>query len=194
MTPQRMVEGDKPTEDKSQKLREDAANMSSTGAMSRAITPSPTASLKRESSKDKHGSESQPHKMRIDNVNFFYGKSHALHDISLGIQSNQVTAFIGPSGCGKSTLLRALNRMHDLIPKTRLEGKIELDGEDIYTPNVDVDSLRRRVGMVFQKSNPFPRSIFDNVAYGVRINNLTKTKAEARRANRKKPARRCPVG
>src|SRR5882724_628359 len=184
MTPQRMVEA--PAKPEIEKLnpngvgdsREDAVHMSSAGTASQPIKASTPVKEKTEASKNRQGSESQPHKMRIDSVDFFYGKSHALHNVSLGVQSNQVTAFIGPSGCGKSTLLRALNRMHDLIPKTRLEGKVELDGEDIYASGVDVDALRRRVGMVFQKSNPFPRSIYDNVAYGVVINNLTKTKAE----------------
>ncbi|HMG36414.1 MAG TPA: phosphate ABC transporter ATP-binding protein PstB [Blastocatellia bacterium] len=116
--------------------------------------------------------------MSVKDLNFFYGKSHALHDISLEIPERQVTAFIGPSGCGKSTLLRTLNRMNDIIPAVRVEGKIELDGKDIYAPGTDVVSLRRYIGMVFQKSNPFPRSIFDNVAYGLKINGLTKSKSE----------------
>src|SRR5258706_11472118 len=117
-------------------------------------------------------------KMLIENLNFYYGKSRALKNITLSIPPNQVTAFIGPSGCGKSTLLRTLNRMNDVIPGTRVEGRVEMDGEDIYAPGTDVASLRRRAGMVFQKSNPFPRSIFDNVAYGLRINNLTHSKSE----------------
>jgi phosphate transport system ATP-binding protein len=117
-------------------------------------------------------------KVRIENLNFYYGKTRALKDITLSVPPNQVTAFIGPSGCGKSTLLRTLNRMNDVIPGTRVEGRVELDGEDIYAPRTDVVSLRRRAGMVFQKSNPFPRSIFDNVAYGLKINNLTHSKSE----------------
>ena len=117
-------------------------------------------------------------KVGVTNLNFYYGKSHALHDISCTLPSNLVTAFIGPSGCGKSTLLRTINRMNDTIPHIRVEGRIELDGEDIYEPGADVVLLRRRVGMVFQKPNPFPRSIFDNVAYGLRINNLTKSHRE----------------
>ena len=119
-----------------------------------------------------------PDKMRVEELSFYYGKTRALKDITLSIPPNQVTAFIGPSGCGKSTLLRTLNRMNDVIPGTRVEGRVELDGEDIYAPRTDVVSLRRRAGMVFQKSNPFPRSIFDNVAYGLRINNLTHSKSE----------------
>ena len=117
-------------------------------------------------------------KMSVESLNFYYGKVRALKEISLTIPNNQVTAFIGPSGCGKSTLLRTLNRMNDIIPNVRVEGLVELDGQDIYAPKTDVVSLRRRIGMVFQKSNPFPRSIFDNVAYGLKINNLTRSKAE----------------
>jgi phosphate transport system ATP-binding protein len=117
-------------------------------------------------------------KIAIEDLNFYYGKVRALKGISLSIPANQVTAFIGPSGCGKSTLLRTLNRMNDVIPGTRVEGRVELDGQDIYAPLTDVVTLRRRVGMVFQKSNPFPRSIFDNVAYGLRINRLARNKAE----------------
>ena len=99
-------------------------------------------------------------------MNFFYGPRRVLEDITLNVQPNQVTALIGPSGCGKSTFLRSLNRMNDIIPGTRVEGSVQIDGKDIYAPSVDVVDLRRRVGMVFQKSNPFPKSIFDNVAYG----------------------------
>ncbi len=108
-------------------------------------------------------------KVRIEHVNFWYGSKQALFDVSLSIPPRSVTAFIGPSGCGKSTLLRLLNRMNELIEGTRLEGRILLDGQDIYAPEVDVVSLRRRVGMVFQKSNPFPKSIYDNVAFGLRM-------------------------
>ncbi|MCK4603485.1 MAG: phosphate ABC transporter ATP-binding protein, partial [Deltaproteobacteria bacterium] len=103
---------------------------------------------------------------------FYYGDFKALHDISLDIYSNQVTAFIGPSGCGKSTLLRCLNRMNDLIPISRVEGQILLDDQNINDPNVDVVTLRRNVGMVFQKPNPFPKTIFENVAYGLRVNGI----------------------
>ncbi len=101
-----------------------------------------------------------------------------MHDISLEIPEKQVTAFIGPSGCGKSTFLRTLNRMNDIIPYARVEGKVLLDGQDIYAPDTDVVKLRRKVGMIFQKSNPFPKSIFENVAYGIRINRLHKSKAD----------------
>ena len=117
-------------------------------------------------------------KMGIENLDFYYGKSRALKSVSLDVTSNLVTAFIGPSGCGKSTLLRTLNRMNDVIPGTRVQGRIHLDGEDIYAPGMDVVLLRRRVGMVFQKPNPFPRSIFENVAYGLRINHLTHSKSD----------------
>jgi phosphate transport system ATP-binding protein len=112
-------------------------------------------------------------KVTAQNVHFFYGDFEALKDISLDFETHQVTALIGPSGCGKSTFLRCLNRMNDLIPGTRVEGKIILDGQDIYAPNLDVVQLRGRVGMVFQKPNPFPKSIFDNVAYGLRVNGMS---------------------
>jgi phosphate transport system ATP-binding protein len=112
----------------------------------------------------------RPVRMEVRHLDFFYGRSQAVHDISIRIPERSVTAFIGPSGCGKSTLLRCLNRMNDIIPDTRVEGEVLLDGQDIYGASVDVVDLRRRVGMVFQKSNPFPKSIFDNVAYGLRIN------------------------
>ena len=120
----------------------------------------------------------QETKIAIEDLNFYYGRVRALKNISLNIPPNQVTAFIGPSGCGKSTLIRTLNRMNEVIPATRVEGRILIDGEDIYAPSTDVAVLRRRVGMVFQKPNPFPRSIFDNVAYGLRINGIAKGKRE----------------
>ena len=119
-----------------------------------------------------------PVKIGVDGLNFYYGPKRALDGISIEIRSNLVTAFIGPSGCGKSTFLRTLNRMNDIIPMTRVEGKVLIDGESIYDAGVDVVHLRRKVGMVFQKSNPFPKSIFENVAYGLRINGLVKSKAE----------------
>ena len=111
-------------------------------------------------------------KMKAENLNFYYGAHKALDNINLQFQVNQVTALIGPSGCGKSTFLRCLNRMNDLIPISRVEGRILLDNEDINAPNLDVVLLRRRVGMVFQKPNPFPKSIFENVAYGLRVNGV----------------------
>ncbi len=111
-------------------------------------------------------------RMESKRLNFHYGPKQALWDISLQIPEKTVTAFIGPSGCGKSTFLRCLNRMNDIIPDTRVEGDVLLDGNDIYGPGTDIVDLRRRVGMVFQKSNPFPKSIFENVAYGLKINGL----------------------
>ena len=108
-------------------------------------------------------------RMVLRDVNFFYGESQALFKVNIEILRNHVTAFIGPSGCGKSTLLRCLNRLNDLIERARMEGTILLDGMDIYGPPVDVTDLRKRVGMVFQKSNPFPKPIYDNVAYGPRL-------------------------
>jgi phosphate transport system ATP-binding protein len=117
-------------------------------------------------------------KISVRDLNFYYGKAQALHEISIDIKERVVTAFIGPSGCGKSTFLRTLNRMNDVILGTHVEGKVLIDGDDIYAPGMDVVDLRRRVGMVFQKSNPFPKSIFDNVAYGLRINRLTSSKRE----------------
>ena len=117
-------------------------------------------------------------KIAINNLDFYYGKVQALHGISLTVPERVVMAFIGPSGCGKSTFLRTLNRMNDVIPGTRVEGQVTIDDRDIYAPGTDVVELRRKVGMVFQKSNPFPKSIFDNVAYGLRINRLTSSNAE----------------
>ena len=113
-------------------------------------------------------------KMQTVALDFFYGKFKALSKINLLIQSKQITAIIGPSGCGKSTLLRAFNRMNDLVPHTRVDGKILLDNQDIYAPGVDVVDIRRRVGMVFQRPNPFPMSIHDNVAYGPRLYGINK--------------------
>lgn len=111
-------------------------------------------------------------KIEAKNVDFYYGSFHALKNISIDIPSNEVVAFIGPSGCGKSTFLRLFNRMNDLIPGTRLEGKIIIDGHDIYAPSINVDVLRKNVGMVFQRPNPFPKSIYENVAYGLRVNGI----------------------
>jgi len=111
-------------------------------------------------------------KIEIRDLHFYYGEKPALRNISIDIPANRVTAIIGPSGCGKSTFLRVLNRMNDTIDGTRVEGSVCLDGENIYSAGVDVVELRRRVGIVFQKSNPFPKSIFNNVAYGLRVNGL----------------------
>lgn len=106
------------------------------------------------------------------NINFYYGNFQALHHINMSIDSHSVTALIGPSGCGKSTFLRLFNRMNDFIEDSRLEGQCLIDGEDIYSPDVEIDDLRKKVGMVFQKPNPFPKSIFENVAYGLRVNSM----------------------
>jgi len=113
-------------------------------------------------------------KIDVSGMNFYYGARRVLENVSVKIRPNEVTALIGPSGCGKSTFLRSLNRMNDIVPGARVEGTVCIDGHDIYAPSVDVVDLRRRVGMVFQKSNPFPKSIFENVAYGLRINRLTR--------------------
>jgi phosphate transport system ATP-binding protein len=111
----------------------------------------------------------QQAKISVRSFNFYYGDAKVLHNISLDIPTSQVTALIGPSGCGKSTFLRSINRMNDIIPDARAEGEILVDGHDVYGPGTDVVELRRRVGMVFQKSNPFPKSIYDNIAFGLRI-------------------------
>jgi phosphate transport system ATP-binding protein len=124
------------------------------------------------------GGDQAAAKIAVRNLDFYYGKSQALYQVSLAIPERIVMAFIGPSGCGKSTFLRTLNRMNDVIAGTRVAGEVSIDGQDIYQAGVDVVELRRKVGMVFQKSNPFPKSIFDNVAYGLRINRLTETKNE----------------
>jgi phosphate transport system ATP-binding protein len=117
-------------------------------------------------------------RMTARNVDVYYGDKHAINDVTIDIGEQEVIAFIGPSGCGKSTFLRTLNRMNDTIDICRVEGTIALDGQDIYAPSVDVVPLRARVGMVFQKPNPFPKSIYDNIAYGPRIHGLTKSKSE----------------
>jgi phosphate transport system ATP-binding protein len=114
----------------------------------------------------------------VQGMNFYYGAKRALENINIGIPAKLVTAFIGPSGCGKSTFLRTLNRMNDIIAGTRVEGKVLIEGDDIYAPSTDVVALRRRVGMVFQKSNPFPKSIFENVAYGLRLNGMASSRAD----------------
>ena len=111
-------------------------------------------------------------KFKIEHLNLHYGNFHGLKDINLQLPANEVTAFIGPSGCGKSTLLKTLNRMNDLVEGCRIEGKVLLDGEDIYSKDMDVNALRKRVGMVFQKPNPFPMSVYDNIAYGPRTHGI----------------------
>ena len=117
-------------------------------------------------------------KISIKDLDFYYGDFKALHNISLEIPEREVVAFIGPSGCGKSTFIRTLNRMNDTIPIAKVDGTVIIDGKDIYSPKTDVVKLRRKVGMVFQKSNPFPKTIFENVAYGIRINRMHKDKAD----------------
>ena len=120
-------------------------------------------------------------KLAVRNLNFYYGKFHALKNVNLELPENKVTAFIGPSGCGKSTLLRTFNRMFELYPEQRAEGQILLDGEDILTSKEDVSLLRARVGMVFQKPTPFPMSIYDNIAFGVRLfENLSRVEMDER--------------
>ena len=111
-------------------------------------------------------------KVKVENLNLYYGENHALKDVSMDIQENAVTAYIGPSGCGKSTFLKSLNRMNDLVDGVRIDGKVLLDGEDIYEPGVDTTILRKKVGMVFQQPNPFPMSIYDNIAYGPRVHGI----------------------
>jgi phosphate transport system ATP-binding protein len=118
-------------------------------------------------------------KIHVQDFDFYYGDTKVLHGINLDVPERQVTALIGPSGCGKSTFIRSINRMNDVIPEAHGEGTIEVDGKNIYAPGTDVVALRRRVGMVFQKSNPFPKSIFDNVAYGLRIGGVRDKRALA---------------
>jgi phosphate transport system ATP-binding protein len=115
-------------------------------------------------------------KIEFDDFHLWYGDNHVLRDIDLDIKANMITAFMGPSGCGKSSLLRSMNRMNDLIPEARYKGEIEIDDVDINDPNIDIYELRKKVGMVFQKPNPFPMSIYDNVAYGPRIHNMASGK------------------
>ena len=124
------------------------------------------------------GEPVRPTKISVRHMDFYYGHQQALYDVTLDIQERVVTAFIGPSGCGKSTFIRTLNRMNDVIPGTRVTGQVLLDGHDIYASGTDVVALRRKVGMVFQKSNPFPKSIFDNIAYGLKINRMVDSRSE----------------
>ena len=114
-------------------------------------------------------------KIKTQDLNLFYGTFHALIDVNLAIEERMITALIGPSGCGKSTLLRTLNRMNDLIPGCSVKGKVMVDGEDVNDDDADVVSVRRRIGMVFQKPNPFPKSIYENVAYGPRLHGVAET-------------------
>lgn len=117
--------------------------------------------------------ETNPSKIVVQHLNLHYGENHALKDINMNIAQNAVTAFIGPSGCGKSTFLKCLNRMNDLVDCVKIDGTVTIDGEDIYSPKVDTTLLREKVGMVFQQPNPFPMSIYDNIAYGPRIHGIT---------------------
>ena len=141
------------------------SNVFKAGKPGQAVTLAPV----RQAEQSEAANAARQAKMKIADLSVFYGKFRALAGISLDIPENRITAIIGPSGCGKSTLLRSFNRMNDLVPNFRLEGQIALDGEDIYDPAVDVTDIRRRVGMVFQRPNPFPMSIFENVAFGPRL-------------------------
>jgi phosphate transport system ATP-binding protein len=153
--------------------------LSTTGmGIPRAAVPIPTLSGVLRTAERVDAAEPGRPEIRVSRASFFYGAKQALFDVSCDISPNLVTAFIGPSGCGKSTLLRTFNRLNDTIPGTRIEGAVEIAGENIYTPSTDVVDLRRRVGMVFQKSNPFPKSIFENVAYGIRVNGLAAGRAD----------------
>ncbi|PYR91269.1 MAG: phosphate ABC transporter ATP-binding protein [Acidobacteria bacterium] len=125
-----------------------------------------------------NGTAGSTDKIIVRDLNFYYGTKRALENINVTIPARRVTAFIGPSGCGKSTFLRTLNRMNDIITGSRVEGEIRIDGRDIYDRGTDVVALRRRVGMVFQKSNPFPKSIFENIAYGLRLNGMAGSRSE----------------
>jgi phosphate transport system ATP-binding protein len=142
--------------------------------------PSLSALARPAGSGDAAGDAGAPLKIDVQDLDFYYGAKQALTGITIGMRANLVTAFIGPSGCGKSTFLRTLNRMNDIIVGARVAGSVKIDGLDVYAPGTDVVGLRRRVGMVFQKSNPFPKSIFENVAYGVRLNGLVENKAQLR--------------
>lgn len=123
-------------------------------------------------------------KLAAENLNLSFGNKHILKNVNVAFEANQVPALIGPSGCGKSTLLRCFNRMHDLYPDAKIEGKITLDGDDIYRKGIEVTDIRRRIGMVFQKANPFPKSIHDNMTYGLKINNLPTNDATVEKALR----------
>lgn len=141
-------------------------------------TPTITASAPRAVASSQDALVNLTPKISVRHLNFFYGAMQALHDISLNVPARQVMAFIGPSGCGKSTFIRTLNRMQDTVPGARVEGEVLIDNENIYASSTDVVALRRKVGMVFQKSNPFPKSIYDNVAYGLKINRITNNTGE----------------
>lgn len=134
-------------------------------------TTAPDATSETRASRQPHPDDSV---LSVSELSLWYGQAQALKEVSLEIPKNQITAFIGPSGCGKSTLLRCLNRLNDLVDGVTIKGTVKFEGQDIYDPDVEVNALRKRIGMVFQKSNPFPKSIFENVAYGPRIHGITK--------------------
>ncbi|MDM1046276.1 phosphate ABC transporter ATP-binding protein [Myroides sp. 1354] len=121
-------------------------------------------------------------KLSADHLNINFGGKHVLKNVSVAFEENKITALIGPSGCGKSTLLRSFNRMHDLVPYAKIQGSIKLEDQDIYAKNIPVTEIRKRIGMVFQKANPFPKSIYDNIAYGLKINNLPHDKSVIEKA------------
>jgi phosphate transport system ATP-binding protein len=145
------------------------------------LNPSDVTPAMRSANSDKLSLESTKVKIKVENLNFYYGDNHALYDIEMAVPERRVTAMIGPSGCGKSTLLRVINRMYDLYPGQRAEGRVLLDGQDLLAKNVRATTVRTRIGMVFQKPTPFPMSIWDNIAYGIRLHeNLSKADLEAR--------------
>jgi phosphate transport system ATP-binding protein len=158
----------------------DPVSLAIVGVMAAVAPPRPQVSQASSSASSGEPPGEATTKIDVNGMNFYYGTNRVLEGITLQVRANQVTAFIGPSGCGKSTFLRSLNRMNDIIPGTRVEGSIKIDGRDIYASSVDVVDLRRRVGMVFQKSNPFPKTIFENVAYGLRINGMTRSREDLR--------------
>src|ERR1700693_5008652 len=150
-----------------------SSNSDQTQVVTNAIPDSPPTEEKKrqvvETNAAKYLNPEADIKIEVKHVNFYYGEKQALYDVTLSVAELQVTALIGPSGCGKTTFLRSLNRMNDLIPGTRTEGEAMMDGRNLYDPAVDVVSLRQRIGMVFQRANPFRKSIFDNVAYGLHV-------------------------
>ena len=146
--------------------------------MMSTMPPIPSLSGIATSKENNEQAEARTTKIDVKHLNFYYGQTQALNNVSISIPAHQVTACIGPSGCGKSTFLRTLNRMNDIIPGTRVEGRVTIDDQDIYGNDTDVVELRRRVGMVFQKSNPFPKSIFDNVSYGLQINGIAENRSD----------------
>ena len=171
---------EKTTEVQRQPILDPAPEMRSISTMTSASNPSPEVQVVSSSlsNPELQSAIVKPTRVLAQNVNVYYGDKHALKDVSIDIPEKSVTAFIGPSGCGKSTFLRSINRMNDTIASCRVEGKILLDGEDIYDRSLDVVQLRARVGMVFQKPNPFPKSIYENVAYGPRIHGIARSEKD----------------